>query len=486
VSLSKSRFIAGLQCHRLLWWLVHDREAPELVPAPRTAALFRHGHTVGERARTAFPGGVLIDEPYYAVGARVEKTQRALAEGARVIYEASFIADDVFVAVDVLHRGRGGWTLTEVKSTASVKRSHVADAAVQTHVVRRAGLDVDRTEVMHLNTACRHPHLEDLFKRVDVSQAVKAELRDIPQEVRRQLRVIGQQAPPEVEPGDHCRDPYECPFIERCCEAPPDHDVSTLYKISRERAEALRAEGYATVHDLPEELELTAIADRQRRAVQSGSVVVEPGLGEALAELEGRLGFLDFETLALPIPVWPGCRPFQHVPVQLSCHVEGERGHTHHEWIADGPGDPREPLARALIDATRDATTLVAWNASFERDRIHELAATLPHLADGLEAVAARIRDLLPIVRQHVYHPDFRGSFSLKNVLPALVPELRHGALEIQEGETASAELERLMFEEVPDAERAELRRALGAYCGLDTWGLVKILERLRQMSAGS
>lgn len=484
MQLSKSRFTTGLQCHRRLWWTVHERDAPELQVDASLQVVFDHGSDVGEVARGYIPGGVLIDLPYYEVKQRIADTRKALESGAKVIYEASFKADDVFVAVDILHRSKRGWTVTEVKSTASVKAAHISDAAIQTHVVRRSGLDVARTEVMHLNTECRHPNLANLFTRANVTQQVEAELPGIPREVRRQLRML--EGPlPDIDIGDHCNDPYDCPFVSRCWPEAPKHHVSTLYKIGRKRVEQLVDDGYESIHDLPDDVELSAIADRQRRAVQSGRLVVEPGLSAALAELEGPLAYLDFETVGLPIPIWPGCSPYQSVPVQLSCHIENARGRLdHHVWLADGPDDPREPLARALIRAVCGANTVVAYNASFEVERIRELADALPHLASPLSDIAGRVRDLLPIVRNHVYHPDFGGGFGLKRVLPALVPGLSHAQLEIQDGGVATAELERLMFggAEMSLAERAKLRSALLAYCELDTWGLVKIVERLREI----
>jgi hypothetical protein len=222
--------------------------------------------------------------------------------------------------------------------------------------------------------------------------------------------------------------------------------------------------------------------------VQTGAIVVEPGLAEALAALEAPIAHLDFETIALPIPIWSGCAPYDSVPVQLSCHVEEAAGRlTHHEWLAHGPGDPREAFARALIRAVRGARTILAYHAPFEVARVRELRDTLPHLAGPLSSVERRIRDLLPIVRDHVYHPDFGGGFGLKRVLPALVPGLRHGDLEITDGGAATVELERLLLRgaEMTAGERGELRAQLLAYCRLDTLGMVKILERLRGLAAG-
>jgi len=217
-------------------------------------------------------------------------------------------------------------------------------------------------------------------------------------------------------------------------------------------------------------------------------LIVEPDLAAALRDLEPPLAFLDFETVGLPIPVWNGCHPYDAVPVQFSCHVEDAGGClTHHEWLAEGPGDPRPALAERLIRACSSVRTIVVYYAAFERDCLQRMADALPALADPLRSFAGRLVDLLPMVRNHVYHPAFGGSFSLKSVLPAMVPELRYDLLPISDGQTASLELERLMFQEAemaPEA-RAQLREDLLRYCQQDTWGLVKLLERLRLLARG-
>ncbi|HWO05962.1 MAG TPA: DUF2779 domain-containing protein, partial [Methylomirabilota bacterium] len=133
--------MAGIQCAKQLWWRVHEPGAPELAPDPMAEAVFARGRRVGEVARAHVPGGVLIDLPHDAYEERVRATQEALASGALVVYEASFRADSVYVAVDILERGAdGSFCVTEVKSTTSVKEPHLTDVAIQAHVVRRGGL----------------------------------------------------------------------------------------------------------------------------------------------------------------------------------------------------------------------------------------------------------------------------------------------------------------------------------------------------------
>ena len=482
IRLSKSRVMTGLQCHKLLWLMVHEPEAPELDLDGRASAAMDQGARVGELARTYVPGGRLIDLPYDAYSERLAATQEALRKGCPVIYEAAFRADGVFVSVDILERRSSRYCLVEVKSTTSVKDHHLFDVAIQTHVLRRCGLDVTRMEVMHLNRECAYPDLSNLFVRQDVTEPVEGLLAKIPAEIAAQAAMLGGGLP-SVAVGDHCSVPYECPFVGRCWPALPPHHVSTLYAMRR-RALELDQDGYHTIHDLPDDLALGAIADRQRRAVRTGQLVVEPGLAQALEAFVPPLAFLDFETVGLAIPVWSDCHPYDAVPVQFSCHVvQGDGRLVHHAWLADGPGDPRPAIAEGVVAACEGARTVVAYNASFERRCLEDIASAVPRFAMPLNDIASRLTDLLPVIRNYVYHPDFGGSFSLKSVLPALVPEVRYDGLAIADGESASLELVRLLFHggELEPEACQQLRHDLLRYCHQDTWGLVQLLERLHQ-----
>lgn len=482
--LSKSRVMAGLQCHKLLWWMVHEPTAPELQPDGNLRTVMDRGTRVGEIARSHVPGGVLIELPHDAYEERIALTRKSLEDGAPAVYEASFRAGGVFVAVDILKRDERGFRLIEVKSTTSVKDHQIPDVAIQAYVLRQNGLEITATEIMHLNRECTYPDLSNLFVRSDVTEAVRGAEESVPGWVAAQLQTL--QGPlPEVPTGPHCTAPYECPFMARCWPILPPHHVSTLYAM-KQRALELDEQGYCTIHDLPEDVPLGPIAERQRRAVQERRIVVETTLAQALNVFVPPIAFIDFETVAFPIPVWHGCHPYDSTPVQFGCHLQDAAGHvTHHEWLAEGPEDPRRRLAECLIHACESARTVVAYNAGFESGCIRQMAETLPDLAAPLRRIDARLVDLLPIIRNHVYHPEFSGSFGLKSVLPALVPELSYNELAIRDGQTASLQLEQLLFngDELEPEAKKELRRNLLLYCYQDTWGLVRLLDCLWQMA---
>jgi len=486
--LSKSRYTAGLQCHKHLWWRVHEPDAPELVPDALQQAVFDQGTRVGERAREYVPGGVLIDFPHDRIEEKVAATSAALAAGARVVYEASFFADRVFAAVDILERRSDGFGLIEVKSSTAVKPQHLPDAAIQAHVLGRAGLNVTRVEIMHLNRECAHPDLSNLFVREDVTAAVTALLPVTPRRAEEQLRML--EGPlPAVAIGRHCKEPYECPFLARCWSGLPVDHVSTLYHMGS-KAWELEALGYRTIIDVPAGVALHPAAERQRRSVREGRMIVEPGLAEALAALRPPIAFLDFETVSLAIPVWEGCHPYDAIPVQFSCHrQDGAGALAHFEWLAEGAGDPRTACAESLIAACAGAKTVVAYNAPFERTCLRALSPRLgPVLGDAIHDIDRRLQDLLPMVRDYVYHPGFRGSFGLKSVLPVLVPELSYEGLAVSDGSMASLLLDRLLFGggAMADDEGRRVRQDLLSYCALDTLGTARLYERLHQIAAGA
>jgi hypothetical protein len=480
-AISKSQFLAGVQCLKQLWWRVHEPRAPELAPTPDQQARFTAGLKVGEVARSYVPGGELVGYRHWEVEQKLAETRALMARRPPALYEAAFAADGAYAVVDILARDGDGYRLIEVKSSTSVKKEHLPDVALQLHVVQRSSVATTGVELMHLNRECRHPDLSNLFTRADVAEDIRHWVPQVPEIVAAQRAALAGPLP-DVAIGDQCFEPFECPFFARCWPKwPPDH-VSNLY-LMRRRALELVAKGYHSIHDLPGELRLNPMQLRQVRAVRSGAMIVESGLVEGLREFEGPLAFIDFETVAPAIPVWPGCRPWENVPVQFSVHLEQPGGGWRHSaWLAEGPEDPRPELAERLVDACRDARALVAYHASFERDCLRVLALGAPHLAADLGEMELRLRDLLPAVRNHIYHPDFGGGFSLKKVLPALVPELTYDDLEIRDGAIATVELWRLMFErdQMSARHRERLRRALLRYCERDTWAMVRLLERLR------
>ena len=481
--LSKSRFVAGTQCHRLLWWKVHEPNATELQPDKVLQDLFDQGKQAGELARTRFPGGVLIDLPYKKYDQRVAATKQALESGAPAVFEACFIADDTFVAIDVLARSGDSYRLIEVKSSTSAKEEHIPDVAVQARVAAASGVKVTSAEVMHLNKEFRHPQTGDLFARTDVTNELIEYLPEVADEIERQEAMLAGPIPAR-EIGQHCFEPRDCPFMARCWPQERDHIIN-LAGVGPKKGGAYLARGIKSIADLPKAEKLNFTQKRQLKAIAQNAVVVEPTLRENMREFEGRLGFLDFETVGRAIPPWDGMGPYHQAAAQFSYHERQPDGsYTHVAHLAEGPLDSRPPLAEAMIRATARADRVVMYT-KFERTQIRDMKKAVPHLASELTTLEGKLLDLKPVVEHCVYHPDFKGSFSLKAILHPLVPELSYNDLVIVDGRVASVEIARLLFvaDKIPQHERARVRQELLDYCERDTWATVRLVEELRKLA---
>jgi hypothetical protein len=480
--LSKSRFVAGSQCHKLLWLKVYEPGAVELQPDKVLQDRFDQGALVAALARDRFTGGIAIKLPPDTIEEKLAATRAALDSDPPAIFEATFLADDTLVSIDILERVAGGWKLIEVKSSSSQKEEHLIDAAIQLYVARLGGLTVASVEIMHLNKEHRCPDTKDLFCRTDITAEAEALQPGIPQEIRRQLEMLAGGVP-TVAIGHQCTDPWDCPFYDRCWPDDRDH-ISRLYYIGK-KAIDLMGRGITSLHQLPADHKCPPAAKRQLTAIRENRIVVEPGLKAALAAFAGRLGYLDFETVSRAVPVWAGQKPWGQATAQFSYHADqGDGTFSHAAWLAEGPIDPRPAIAQALLEATAGEERIVMYS-SFERTCIRDLQEAVPALAGELVKLEAKLVDLLPVLRNHVYHPEFRGSFSIKAVLNPLVPELSYNDLVIVDGQTASVEIARLLFvaQRIPVAERERIRQDLLDYCKQDTWAMVRLLRRMRELT---
>jgi predicted RecB family nuclease len=499
MSLTKSLFVTGVQCHKLLWWKVNEPSAKELEPDKVLQDRFDQGAQVGELARERFPGGVLVDREATSIEGRIKATQAALASDVPAIFEATFEFDGVRVKVDVLLRddsrslaslGMTSWRLIEVKMTSSQKDEHIPDAAVQLYVLEKCGVKVSSVEIMHLNADYRYSadvtrQSTDLFKRTDVTEVARAMLPSIPGEIVAQKAALA-GALPTKPIGEHCGEPRDCVFLKRCWPQNADH-IANLYNVGIKRASDHMAAGIHSVWDLPPAKTKNATVKRQLTSMKENRMIVEPGLGDALKPFDvPKLGFLDFETIMRAVPVWDGMKPHEAAPAQFSYHEsKGGGEYRHDKYLAEGPKDCRTELVRQMLDATKHADRVVMYSA-YEKTQIRGLQNSVPEFRDELVALEAKLIDLLPVVRENVYHPGFQGSFSIKYVLTPVVPELTYKDLIIVDGLTASVEIARLLFVsgKIKPEEHERVRQDLLNYCERDTWAMVRLLEELRALSA--
>lgn len=486
--LTKTRFQYGRQCLRRLWLDCHRRE--EAAPSsPATLALFASGAEIGALARECFPGGVAVAARPWEHDAAVARTNELMQDPhVPAIFEAAFLHGGLRLRSDVLARGRRGrWRLIEVKSSIQPKEEHYWDVAVQRHALAGCGVPIESVCIMHVNRDYVYDGLRHdpgrLLVVTDVTDQVDALLPEVDGLLAEQRRTVADPQEPAIPPGLQCFSPCDCPFFHHCAPDKPRHWIAYLPGISPERFAALAALGIEDISDIPDDFPLTSRQRWVRDATRAAAPSVLRGAAAAVARIAPPLLFFDFETIAPAIPRYAGTRPYQATPFQWSLHVvESDGTITHEEFLHDRDDDPRRPLAEAALEALERDGAIVAYHAKFEIGIIRQLADDLPDLAPRLLPLVDRIVDLLPVVRDSYYHPDMLGSYSLKSVVPALVPDCAYDDLAIQEGATASVIYVEMLAEADP-SRRARLRRDLLDYCKRDTWAMVRIWQELRHLA---
>lgn len=487
--LTKSRYMAGLQCSRRLWLVVHE-PAPYEDPDPGSPMDI--GQEIGTKAHLLFPGGVLITEEPWKHAEAVARTA-SLMNNPRVpaIFEAAFDYDGIRIRVDVMERlARGSWGLREVKSSSGLKDHYLDDIALQAYVLRCAGVTISSIELLHVNTAyVRGPDgicWMDFFARLDVDDAVAGRLVDLPGHLPAMRDCLAMTELPDVEPGNQCGTPYDCEFRDRCTANKPDDWITYLPYLTPARASALEALGIESISAIPADFPLTWKQAIIRDATASGQPYVAHDLARLLLGFGPPACYLDFEAMMPPIPLYEGTRPYQTIPFQWSLHAATDDGVLHHrEFLAGGDSDPRRRFAETLIEALDAFDGPIIVYSAYERTRLNELASEFPDLGASLSAIIARLADLLPIVRGAVYFPEFWFSNSIKSVAPALCPGFGYDDLEgIADGMAASATFLRLSSGGLPEREEAgQLRAALLAYCHRDTMAMVEVHQALARLA---
>lgn len=487
--LTKSRYMAGLQCPRRLWLLVHE-PLPYKEPAPGTPLDI--GQEIGRKAHLLFPGGVEITEAPWEHALAVTRTAALIADSdVPAIFEAAFEHDDIRIRVDVLERlPSGAWGLREVKSSTGPKAHYFDDITLQAYVLRGAGHDVRSIELLHVNSEyIRGPNgiaWPEFFARLDVGEAVTAALADLPGRVPAMRETLSAARLPEAEPGAQCDNPYPCAFWDRCTTAKPSDWISYMPRLSLAQAESLKTLGIDAISAIPPDFPLTARQTIIRDAITTGRPFVAPDLSRLLVTCRPPACYLDFEAMMPPIPLYQGTRPYQTLPFQWSLHTLTDDGALdHQEFLADGDGDPRRAFAEALIEALAGADVPIIVYSSYELTQLRALAGMFPDLRDPLTAIIARLRDLLPIVRGAVYIPAAGFGNSIKSVGPALCPDFTYDDLEmISDGMAASAAFLQLASGHLTDPEDINrLRVALRLYCQRDTLAMVEVHRALIRLA---
>ena len=478
--LSKSKLISGSQCGKRLWL---EKYQPDLVEhSAATEAMFAVGNEVGEIAQALFPEGVLVEHNFELDKALLQTEDLLAQAGAVTIFEATFQHEGVLIRADVFIRDEVGRVrVAEVKSSTQVKEYHENDCAIQLWVMEGCGIEVDRIELAHIDNTFIYPGGGDyhgLLHFADVTDVARSKQSFVPELVD-EMRVVLDGPEPEIPMGPQCTSPFKCSFIDYC-KGPQTTEMPIEWLGGgRSAVEKYNADDIHDIGDIPEGYLTNEKREWMRSVAVSGEPDLKPEAKQELANIGWPRYYFDFETVGPAVPKFAGTRPYGSYAFQWSCHIQQDADQTeaeleHVEFLASGKAAPARETAEAMIKALGTEGPILVYS-SFEKGVIKGFIEAFPDIAEELGAIKKRLFDLLPVTQRNYYHPDMKGSWSIKAVLPT-VSDLSYGDLSlVTAGTEAGIRWLEMIQPDIDATGKEELRQALLSYCELDTLAMVRL-----------
>lgn len=473
--ITKDLYLKAIKCPTLAWHQVHSTPQPLSI---HDKFIMDEGIEVQKKARFLYSGGVLITGDNVSAA---QKTAQLLKDPeVSTLFEATFLIHGGITRADIIQKSSSGIHLYEIKSGLDPKEEYLDDIGYTTMICTQAGLPVRTCSLILLNRDYRYGMpVQSLFQTVDVTEEAFQRAREYWEQYDGILKRVFSDKMHKPEYRFECRG---CEYFDTCFPNAPEHHIFDLPRLSHTKFCQLKDQGIDRVDRIPDDFKLTANQEKVRTAIKSRSPYInKDGLRQALERLEHPLYFLDFETVTTALPLYEDTAPHTQILTQYSLHVSDNGKLLHHEYLADPKKDCRRRLAEKLIVHCGNQGSILHYH-NFEKTMINGLIALFPDLGDELQKLVDRLVDLYVIINKHFYHPDFHGSYSIKDVLPVLVPELSYANMEIRNGSDAIAEFAYLARGKYSLAEEKKVRRNLLDYCKLDTMAMVKVWEKLGEI----
>lgn len=489
--LSKSTFIRGLQCEKSLYLYKHNYNLRDGI-STQLQAIFNQGTNVGLLSQQLFPNGAdASPSDHFKIQESVLKTKEFIDNGESIIYEATFQFNGVLVALDILVKDKEGWKAYEVKSSTSISETYINDTAIQYFAITNSGIELEDISIVYINNQYIKNgdiDVKELFTVESVLERVKVVVQTIPNQIESFKKLISQDAVPNIDIGIHCSTPYGCDFMGHCWKHIPEYSIFNISNLYATKKFELYENGIISFDQI--DLNSSKLNPNQILQVTSElnntTYIDRNNIIEFLKDFEYPLYYLDFETMTSAVPIFDNSRPYQQLVFQYSLHIQTENSELEHrQYLAEAnPNiDPRNNFVKQLINDCGNTGDILVYNIGFERDKLNDLISMFPIYTYEISNIIGRLKDLMiPFQKKWYYTPEMKGSYSIKYVLPALVPELSYQDLEIKEGGTASSIFTQMVNGEFQgDIDKTKLD--LLEYCKLDTFAMVKILEKLKKVS---
>lgn len=486
--LSKSTFIRGIKCEKSLYFYKKNFNLRDSI-SQSSQFIFDTGKEIGILAQGLFPEGAdCTPSNHYRISESVLKTTDFIKKGRKIIYEATFMYNEVLAALDILVKDEEGWKAYEVKSSTSVSYTHIIDAAIQYYTIVNSGIDLIDISIVHINKNYIYNgdlDLDDFFNIKSVKDEVLDYLPNIPNQISRLKNILERDSIPKIDIDSYCLKPYVCDFKGTCWKHIPENSVFNISNLNMNKKFDLYNKGVITLDQI--DLSETKLSEKQVLQVEC-EVSGKPHINKYEIErfiknLNYPLYFLDFETINPAIPIILGTRPYQQVLFQYSLHIKQSENSKllHKEYLEDPTISSGVEFIKKLIQDCNSSGDILVYNLSFERDRINELINQFSDYKIQLQSILERLKDLMIIFKNKwFYMPEMKGSSSIKDVLTAMIPELSYEKLNIKDGGMASS-IYLSIIKKTFNGDQESAIKDLLKYCWLDTFGMFMILEKLKE-----
>jgi hypothetical protein len=493
MQLSKTNFLIFLDCAKNAWLKIHKPDIYKKYPLSSFELnIIDTGNQIDELARGLFPNGVSVESRE-----DTELTKKLMADKTPVIYQPVFSTSKFITASDIFvwNSGTNLYDLYEVKSSTASDEGgrrtdeYLIDIAFQKVILSELGINIGTMNLIRLNkeyVRMGDIDIQKLFLVENLTDQVNEKLDDIKQKMEGAYEYLLK----EEEPKGHCDciikgKNSHCTTSKHSNSDLPDYSIHSIARIHKKKLIELVDNNIFSIHDVPSDFELSDNQRRQVDTAQSGKEYIDKnGISEFLQTMQYPLAFLDYETYPSAIPKYNGYKPYQQIPFQFSLHVidSPDSESVHYDFIYTEKVCPDEYLAKALEKHLPKTGSVIVWNQKFEKGINVQVGEHLSEYKNFMLEVNNRVVDLMiPFFgKTTMYdHPKFKGSASIKYVLPALVPHLSYKDMHIQEGGTASDTWNRIVSGEYSEEDKNMKIQALKDYCHLDTLAMVEIWKVL-------
>jgi len=481
MQLTKSDFLKYKQCASFAWFIKNKPNIlTDQVIDPFVQGLIDQGAEVEEWAKKLFPDGVSVRAFNEAA---VATTQELIRAGKKTIFQATFADDELYAMIDVLQWNDlfQAWDIYEIKSSSSQedretgrpKNEHIDDAGFQRILLQRLGMRVANVYLIQLNKKyikAGDINVKQLFTTEEITdQLIELEAaHNI--EIADALKTIHSRSEPTSCDCKYKARKKHCGAYRHLYPSTPEYAVYDLHKIglSKRLLADMVNQDIIAMEDIHDVSKFKTMKLWQWQTyINDEEIIDQDGIRSELEALTYPLYFLDYETLPSAIPKYDGTWPHQQVVFQYSLHIIEYEGAPiiHKEYLHASTEPPMEAIAYNLRNDIGDNGSVVVWYKPFEVPRTKELASSVPEYSSFLLALADRIYDLMDIVTKGYYHhKDFRGSASIKAVLPVMCPELSYKTLTVQNGGQAMTTYRDLIFSDVHKGREEAIIKDLLAY----------------------